>query len=217
MPHPLAAALLAAMLLFTASAGADPLPVVHPPVSPTAEFEAPYALGIVAGGEMIEISGSFSRAMPQNLVAMLGRAPRVRTIRFDSPGGHVEPAMQIADIIRSRGLDTYVPRVCASACTVAFLAGKSRFLDTDARMGFHQARAPGVPPAYFDPALRGAYSKSGVPTAFIDHVLRTPPAALWYPTQAELRAAGLVTGPLPVTVPLEISREQALRVLFPGG
>jgi hypothetical protein len=138
--------------------------------------------------------------MPQNFIATLARAPNVRTVRFDSPGGHVQPAMQIAAMIRSRGLDTYVPRSCASACTLAFLAGKSRFLAPTARLGFHQAHAPGVPPEHFDPMMRAAYEKAGVPDGFIDHVLRTPPTAIWFPTQSELHAAGLTTGTPPAAI-----------------
>lgn len=188
------------------------------PTSLTAEFEAPYAIGVVAGGTIIDISGSFSWAMPQNFIAVLARAPLVRTIRFDSPGGHVQPAMQIAAIIRSRGLDTYVPQFCASACTLAFLAGKSRFLAPTARLGFHQAHAPGMPPERFDPMLRAAYEKAGVPEGFIDHVLRTPPASIWFPTQPELHGAGLTTGIPPAAISgadnaVSLAWRQAMRLL----
>jgi len=168
--------------------------------SPTAEFEAPYAISVVPGGEIVEIAGSFSWAMPQNFSATLARTPHVRTIRFNSPGGHIQAAMQIADIIRARGLDTYVPGFCASACTVAFLAGKGRFLAQDARLGFHQAHAPGMAPETFDPMLRAIYEHAGLPGPFIDHVLHTPPASVWYPARSELQTAGITTAPAPDSV-----------------
>jgi hypothetical protein len=168
--------------------------------SPTAEFEARYAIRIMPGGEVVEVSGSFSWAVPQNLTATLASAPRVRTVRLDSPGGYLRPALQVAEIIRVRGLDTYVPRMCASACTVVFLAGKDRFLGPDARLGFHQAHAPGVPPAYFNALLRATYQKAGVPDGFIDHVLRTPPQSIWFPDQPVLRALRLTTGPAPAAL-----------------
>jgi hypothetical protein len=168
--------------------------------SPTAEFEAPYAIRIMPGGEAVEVSGSFSWAVPQNLTAALASAPRVRTVRLDSPGGYIQPALQVAEIIRARGLDTYVPRMCASACTVVFLAGKDRFLAPDARLGFHQAHAPGVAPAYFDALLRATYQKAGVPDGFIDHVLRTPPQSIWFPDRPALRALRLTTGPAPAAL-----------------
>jgi hypothetical protein len=169
---------------------------------PWAEFEAPYAIRISRGGEAVELFGSFSWAVPQNLSAALARAPNAKVVRLDSPGGHVEAGVQIAAMIRARGLDTDVPRLCASACTIAFLAGKDRTVAPDARLGFHQARAPGVPPSYFDPQLRDIYAKAGVPAPFIDHVLRTPPDQIWFPAQAELVAAGMVhVGPPPAPLP----------------
>src|SRR6185312_14291726 len=125
----------------------------------TTEFDIPYGLRLVADGTVLELSGSFSWALPQNLEAVLAGAPGVRVVRLESPGGHVLPAFQAAMIIRQRGLDTYVGRYCASACTVAFLGGQRRWLGTDARLGFHQAHAPGVPPEQANAILRDAYEK----------------------------------------------------------
>ena len=83
---------------------------------------------------------------------------------------------------------------------MVFLAGKDRLLGPDARLGFHQAHAPGVPPAYFDALLRETYQKAGVPDGFIDHVLRTPPQSIWFPDQPMLRALRLTTGPVPASL-----------------
>lgn len=161
--------------------------------SPWAEFEAPYAIRVAPDGDAVELFGSFSWAVPQNVSAALARAPSARVLRLDSPGGHVQAAIEVAAMIKARGLDTEVARSCASACTIAFLAGKHRILAPDARLGFHQAHAPGVPPAAFDSRLRAVYGTFGLPGAFIDHVLRTPPESIWVPTHAELLAAGAMT------------------------
>ncbi len=193
-------ALLAAFIALdvTVPARAENLPVVYRgPGSPTAEFSAPYAIRVLQGGVVVALSGSFSRAVPQTFIAVLAQAPGVRTIRLDSPGGLVQPAMEVASIIKARGLDTYVERFCASACTLAYLGGRHRFLGPAARLGFHQAQAPNTPPERADPVLRQAYTASGVPPAFIDHVLHTPPQTLWFPTPKELTDAGIVTGPPP--------------------
>ena len=196
----------------TPSAGA--VPVAAPPIatprpaasspaaSPTAEFETPYVVRILPGGTVVEISGSFSWALPQNFVAMLAQAPQVRTIRLESLGGHLKPAMEVGEVIRARGLDTYVGRICASACTLAYLGGAHRFLAPGARLGFHQASAPGVAPAQLDPVLRLAYTRAGLPPAFVAHVLRTPPQSVWFPSQDELRTAGFMTGAPPAEVTL---------------
>ena len=133
-------------------------------------------------------------------------------IRFESPGGHVQPAMEVASIIRQRGLDTYVGRFCASACTLALLAGRQRWLAPDAELGFHQAHAPGVPAAEVGPLLRRAYQTFAIAPPFIDHVLRTPPEELWRPRPPKLRAAGAITGEAPAElVALDDGQSRNLR------
>jgi hypothetical protein len=52
-----------AMLLIGAPVRAEP--------PPTVEFDVPYQLQFLAGGSVLEISGSFSWALPQNLQAAL--------------------------------------------------------------------------------------------------------------------------------------------------
>jgi hypothetical protein len=166
-------------------------------VSPTVEFDTPYQVRVVADGLVLEISGSFSWALPQNVQAMLASEPRVRVVRLESPGGHLLPALQVADIIKQRGLDTYVGRFCASACTVAFLGGRQRWLGPEARLGFHQAYAPGVSSDQANIFMQAAYEKFDVPPAFVAHVLRTPHTDLWFPQQDELRAIHMTTGAPP--------------------
>jgi hypothetical protein len=166
----------------------------------TAEFDIPYELRVLTGGAVMEVSGSFSWALPQNFQAVLASAPQVRVIRLESPGGHVQAAMQVAEIIRQHNLDTYVGRFCASACTLAFLAGHQRWLAPHARLGFHQASAPGFPPALANSLLRGAYEQFGLAKPVVSHALRTPPEELWEPSADELSAAGITTSAAPAAV-----------------
>jgi hypothetical protein len=193
-------AMLAMFALFNAQAPAwaDDLPTVYRGHTlPEAEFSAPSTIHVLSGGSVIEISGSFSTTLPRDFVTVLAQTPQVRTVWLESPGGRVQPAIAIAKIIQSRGLDTYVGRFCVSACTLAFLGGHQRFLAPNARLGFHQAHLPDTPPERWDPVLRQAYRAFGVPSDFIDHVLRTPPEALWFPTPSELSDASITTGPPP--------------------
>jgi hypothetical protein len=171
---------------------------VVPP--PTAEFDIPFQIRVLSAGDEIEISGSFSWALPQNVEAVLASAPNARVVRLESPGGHLLPAMQIASIIQRRGLDTYVGRFCASACTIAFLGGQQRWVAPDAKLGFHQANAPGFPPEQANAFLRTIYETFTVPPPFIAHVLRTSYHDVWYPSQNELRANHFTTGAPPASV-----------------
>lgn len=58
---------------------------------------------------------------------------------FDSPGGRLGPAIDIAQYIKSAGFYTYVKdeSVCRSACSVMWLAGRRRFLEEKGVIGFH--------------------------------------------------------------------------------
>nr|WP_294555198.1 hypothetical protein [uncultured Rhodopila sp.] len=164
---------------------------------PTTEFDSPYQLRVESNGTVLEISGSFSWAVPQNVQAVLASEPGVRTVRLESPGGHLQPALEVANIIQQRGLDTYVGRLCASACTIAFLGGRQRWLAPDARLGFHQAYAPGFPSEEVNAFLKRAYEKFAIPPGFVAHVLRIGHTDIWYPAQEELRAVGYTTGAPP--------------------
>jgi hypothetical protein len=149
---------------------------------------------------VVELSGSFSATLPPALADVLSSAPTAQTVRLESPGGDLRAALAVAAMIRAHGLDTYVGRLCASACTLAFLGGRHRFPAPAARLGFHQGSAAGLLPERLDPILRAAYAKFNVPASFIDHVLHTPPESLWIPSEAEMRDAGFVTGPPPGAV-----------------
>jgi hypothetical protein len=184
---------LAVLLALTLTTAGEKLP-------PSVEFGTPYQLRIISDGTVLELSGSISWAVPQNLQVMLAESPNVRLIRLDSPGGYIKSALAVADVIQQRGLDTYVGRLCASACTLIFLSGRQHWLGTNARLGFHQGHGPGISPTQVDPLLRQAYEHLGVPEPFIAHVLRTPPDDLWVPTQDELLKAGLVTKASPPAV-----------------
>jgi hypothetical protein len=50
------------------------------PSSPTADFDIPYQLRLLSDGTVLEVSGSFSWALPQNFQATLAAAPGVRLV-----------------------------------------------------------------------------------------------------------------------------------------
>jgi hypothetical protein len=164
------------------------------------EFDIPYQVRVNSDGTVLEVSGSFSWALPQNIQAILAANPQIHVVHLESPGGHVLPAVQLATIIQQHKLETYVSRLCASACTVAFLGGQQRWLGPVARLGFHQAYAPGFPADRANALLQSAYETFAVPSSFIAHVLRTPHTEIWYPTQNELRAVHYFTGSPPASL-----------------
>ena len=73
------------------------------------------------------------------------------TVILSSPGGRVDQALIMGEIIRSRGLRTLVgsvnaegrlkPAYCASACVLAYAGGTARALVPGSRLGVHQFTA----------------------------------------------------------------------------
>lgn len=64
---------------------------------------------------------------------------KVDTIVLKGPGGNLEAAFSMADLIIEKQLATVVPKNtdCASSCALVFLAGSVRTLEEGARLGFH--------------------------------------------------------------------------------
>jgi hypothetical protein len=130
------------------------------------------------------------------LAAALDRAPGARTVVLDSGGGWLREGRLVAAVISQRGLATYVDGRCSSACTLAFLAGKERTLGPHGRLGFHQVRSIGRSDLgrWLEIGrTRSMYESAGLPTDFVERVAATPPEKMWYPTEAELRAAHVIT------------------------
>ncbi|WP_424631214.1 hypothetical protein [Bradyrhizobium sp. SYSU BS000235] len=73
------------------------------------------------------------------------------TVILSSPGGRVDQALIMGEIIRSRGLRTLVgsvssdgrlkPAYCASACVLTYAGGTARALVPGSRLGVHQFTA----------------------------------------------------------------------------
>ncbi|ANH68184.1 hypothetical protein [Mitsuaria sp. 7] len=150
-----------------------------------------------AGGQSLLLAGGIHEGSAEQLEAALRANPGVRTVVFSSPGGWIREGERLADVVRSRGLNTYVEGGCASACTIAFLAGKDRAAAPNARIGFHAGRrvGGGGPSASARDAdeLRAVYRRAGVEGAFVTRVLSTPYEGMWFPTVDEMLAAKVLT------------------------
>ncbi|WP_183096925.1 ATP-dependent Clp protease proteolytic subunit [Mesorhizobium sp. YM1C-6-2] len=60
-------------------------------------------------------------------------------VYLNSEGGDLEAGIAIGREIFSRGLSTAATDVCASACALAWIAGRKKFASDEARIGFHVA------------------------------------------------------------------------------
>ena len=143
------------------------------------------------------ISGEINFGTLKRLDATLAAHPDLRRIELVSDGGHVPTARALAKRIDEAGLETRAVGLCASACTLVFMAGHRRSLAPGAELGFHAYRLERNNPFYSTAAEeardRAYLAARGVAQAFIARAFDTPPDQLWRPSPDELRAAGLLT------------------------
>lgn len=145
----------------------------------------------------IQLSGGINDGSAERLEQALKAAPEVTTVVLTSNGGWILEGQLLAQVIRQHGLNTYVEGQCASACTIAFLAGKERAASPRANIGFHASRGVGSLGAATHEAetaeLRALYRSAGLPESFVKQALDTPHETMWYPPHDELLAAGVLT------------------------
>ncbi|MGA7674647.1 MAG: ATP-dependent Clp protease proteolytic subunit [Rhizomicrobium sp.] len=140
----------------------------------------------------LKIHGYLTRSVVIDFQRALSVHSKTVVIGLDSLGGRVGPALAISDIVRTRKLDTLVEGTCASACVIAFLGGKHRWITANARLGFHSAAFGGVAAQAANEQYRLAGIKAGVSEQFLDTALSSP--TVWYPSSHELKMAGVITG-----------------------
>jgi len=155
-----------------------------------------YALRVMRNGAEVELSGGFKFGLDRDLIKVLNAAPRIRVIHLDSVGGRVGEAELVYRTIREYRLITYVSHECSSACTLAFAAGRQRWVGADGTLGFHAAAFPGLTKkalAAMPDAQRRIFLAAGFDAAFVDRTLSTPSTELWSPSIDVLRRARVVT------------------------
>ncbi len=159
----------------------------------------------IVGDRMI-VTGEIGDGFARDLADALDAAPGVREVALGGPGGLTGEAMEAADAIRARGLDTSLSGNCTSACTLAFLGGRTRTMPGAYRMGYHQ-------PAYLDGRAVPAYSPGQLAYVafFVRMGVEVAPQMRWmraaspedmhYPRRTALCAAGVATAPTCPGVP----------------
>ena len=191
---------------------AEPAPIMPPappielrsPVAPESGIRSvdydswigPHVIHLLPGGTELEFVGGIGGSASAELAKALDANPSVRVLQLTSQGGNTLLAMDMELLVRSRGLVTYVPRFCASACAFIFLGGKERYVGAGAKLGFHAAF--GFDDSSAETARLAAAVKTwmlgrGVAPAFVERAVSTPHTTLWLPTPEELLQARVTT------------------------
>ena len=161
---------------------------------------------------VLAVSGEFGPAAASWFRGKLDEA-KLRpgdTVAFSSPGGHVDQALIIGEILRSRGLKAAVatydaegrmrPSYCASACVLAYAGGTVRIGVPGSALGVHRFRTDG---SGRDPVaetqrtagvILGYMTRMGVASSVMEAMSATDDIRWLTPQQA--MAMNLVTDPL---------------------
>ncbi|MFC0281377.1 hypothetical protein ACFOHK_15070 [Falsigemmobacter intermedius] len=146
-------------------------------------------------GRSVVLSGEIGSEAANEFKRAISAAPAVSSVVLASPGGLVLPAMEIAAIVHTLGISTEVPlgSVCASACSIIFLAGEGR--TALGQLGVHQMAAEGsgaVSGVQFILAeMLDAFEKYGVDRRVSRHMLTTPPEEMYFFSEYELSNYGI--------------------------
>ena len=155
-----------------------------------------YSIRLTRNRTELEIFGGLKYGLTEDFERVIAAEPEVRTVHLTSIGGRLAVAGEIRDIIKKRALATYVPTECSSACTLVFAAGTKRWMIPGAKVGFHGPAFPGLETRDLEFAKQEwgqALKEDGFAPDFVDRALAIPADDIWYPTDAELKDANVVT------------------------
>lgn len=156
----------------------------------------PYALRLMRNDTELEVAGGLPIGTTDAVRDLLDASPKVRVIHLNSTGGRIYEANKLADLIAQRQLITYTRTSCSSACALAFLAGRERYIGEKGQIGFHSASvhgATGSDDLDVNASFRTALSRVGASPEFITRATTTSPSDMWYPDKDTLKQQHIIT------------------------
>ncbi|MFN7002710.1 MAG: hypothetical protein ACK4NW_04665 [Roseinatronobacter sp.] len=166
-------------------------------IPPPPDFE----LRLDAEAASFHFEGLVDFGLTDALRKLVAAHPEIRQIRLESHGGYIAEARGVVTVLRAHGISTHVDGDCASACALIFAGGAARSLGPEARLGLHgYALRRDAQFGMIDPVAEmqrdlAIYRAQGLEESFVARLAELPQVPMWYPSVAELRAAGMVTVP----------------------
>ncbi len=174
-------------------------------------LDAPLAVALAAGGTL-ELTGTIDVGAAERFATEVeARGEYVTNVALNSPGGSLNDAIEIGDLLRERGFSTSVAdgALCASSCPLILAAGVDRGAGRAAAVGVHQFSAL-LPADQVPSGLRATgdamanaqettaritryLTRMGVDPAVWIHALETPPSQLYYLSYDEMETYRLIT------------------------
>ncbi|MCH6565553.1 MAG: hypothetical protein IH811_06720 [Proteobacteria bacterium] len=155
-----------------------------------------YSLDLIEQETLIHLRGPFQIGITNRVADLIERYPEITGIILDSEGGQIYEGRGLARLIRDNNLQTFSLEQCLSSCTTAFVAGTTRTLGINARLGFHQYKTYSLIPS-IDVAAEQAkdmaiFEQQGVSSDFLEKLFTHPPEEMWWPEIDVLINAGVV-------------------------
>lgn len=104
------------------------------------------------GHSVVRISGVISSGLAERMAEAMDQADvwadGTRVVLLDSPGGSVDEAFRVSEVLRQSSVRTVVPNgaSCASACaSIVFVSGRYRTVEPFGRIGQHSCSRAGFP------------------------------------------------------------------------
>jgi len=157
-----------------------------------------YTLTVTPNDNWIEMKGDFRIGVTKKMAVLLQQNPQIEGIVLNSNGGRVTESRGVARLIQKNNLNTYVFEICKSACTTAFIAGSTRTLGADAKLGFHQfSMKSRLKTPYIDPVAEqkidlAFYEGQNIDESFLKKIFQVSHANIWFPSGEELLDAGVI-------------------------
>jgi len=154
-----------------------------------------YQIRLLRSGTELELAGGMPFGTTDAIEKILDASPAIQITHLNSRGGRINEAHRLYKTIKERNLSTYTSADCVSACSIAFLAGRERYLGESGRLGFHSSSIGELGGEVLDGLnddVRQLMRAHGAPESFINRALSTPPDDMWYPTKEELLEAGII-------------------------
>jgi hypothetical protein len=188
---------------------ADAIPASATPVPRDRDTDpggAAMSFELVAGGRLMANGTIEAGAAERFATEIAKRGSYVTTVVLNSPGGSLEDALAMGRLIREKRMATELEpgATCASSCPLVFAGGVERRAGAKAVIGIHQpfaatptasmGSAAGMESAQRVSARCQKYlQEMGVDPALWIHAMETPPARMYFLSNAELLAFKLAT------------------------
>jgi hypothetical protein len=150
-------------------------------------------------GRTIFLVGEIDYRLEADVLLLLEQSPEITTVELKSTGGLIYAARALAITIEKHQLNTHVNDECNSACTLVFMAGKSRTLGEVGKIGFHQYEFQKLHPLQVEQVTseqekdQQYLKKRGVSADFIEQAYQSKHDEIWWPDHSVLLRAGVIT------------------------